>query len=50
MVLEADIDPADLRSVRSIVSGTAPLSADDAEARLAALEQDVALEVYVTPT
>jgi acyl-CoA synthetase (AMP-forming)/AMP-acid ligase II len=32
MVLEADIDPADLSSVRSVVSGTAPLSADDAEA------------------
>lgn len=34
MVLEADSDPADLSSVRSIVSGTAPLSADDAEAFL----------------
>jgi acyl-CoA synthetase (AMP-forming)/AMP-acid ligase II len=32
MVLEADIDPRDLSSVRSVVSGTAPLSADDAEA------------------
>ncbi len=32
MVLEADLDPADLSSVRSVVSGTAPLSPDDAEA------------------
>ena len=32
MVLEADVDLADLRSVRSVVSGTAPLSPDDAEA------------------
>jgi acyl-CoA synthetase (AMP-forming)/AMP-acid ligase II len=31
MVLEADIDPADLASVRSAVSGTAPLSPDDAD-------------------
>ena len=31
MVLEADLDPADLSSVRSVVSGTAPLSPDDAE-------------------
>jgi acyl-CoA synthetase (AMP-forming)/AMP-acid ligase II len=32
MVLEADLEPADLSSVRSVVSGTAPLSPDDAEA------------------
>jgi acyl-CoA synthetase (AMP-forming)/AMP-acid ligase II len=32
MVLEAELDPADLRSVRSVVSGTAPLSPDDADA------------------
>jgi long-chain acyl-CoA synthetase len=32
MVLEADIDPVDLSSIRSVVSGTAPLSADDADA------------------
>lgn len=32
MVLEADLDPADLSSIRSVVSGTAPLSADDADA------------------
>jgi acyl-CoA synthetase (AMP-forming)/AMP-acid ligase II len=32
MVLDADLDPADLSSVRSVVSGTAPLSADDADA------------------
>ena len=32
MVLEADVDPADLSSVRSVVSGTAPLSPDDADA------------------
>jgi acyl-CoA synthetase (AMP-forming)/AMP-acid ligase II len=32
MVLEADLDPADLGSLRSIVSGTAPLSPDDADA------------------
>ncbi len=32
MVLEADLDPADLSSVLSVVSGTAPLSPDDAEA------------------
>ncbi len=31
MVLEADVDPADLASVRSAVSGTAPLSPDDAD-------------------
>jgi acyl-CoA synthetase (AMP-forming)/AMP-acid ligase II len=32
MVLEADLDPADLSSVLSVVSGTAPLSPDDADA------------------
>ena len=32
MVLEADVDPRDLSSVRSVVSGTAPLSPDDADA------------------
>ena len=32
MVLEADVDPALLASVRSVVSGTAPLSPDDADA------------------
>ena len=32
MVLEADLDPADLASVRSVVSGTAPLDPDDADA------------------
>ncbi len=30
-VLEADVDPADLSSIRSVVSGTAPLSAEDAD-------------------
>jgi len=34
MVLEADIDPAALSSLRSVVSGTAPLSAADADAFL----------------
>jgi acyl-CoA synthetase (AMP-forming)/AMP-acid ligase II len=32
MVLEAELDPADLASVRSVVSGTAPLDPDDADA------------------
>jgi acyl-CoA synthetase (AMP-forming)/AMP-acid ligase II len=32
MVLDADLDPEDFASVRSVVSGTAPLSADDADA------------------
>ena len=32
MVLDADVDPADLKSVRSVISGTAPLSPDDADA------------------
>jgi acyl-CoA synthetase (AMP-forming)/AMP-acid ligase II len=32
MVLDADLDPADLSSIRSVVSGTAPLHPDDAEA------------------
>jgi len=32
MVLDADLDRADLASVRSVVCGTAPLSADDADA------------------
>jgi acyl-CoA synthetase (AMP-forming)/AMP-acid ligase II len=32
MVLEADPDPADLSSLRSVISGTAPLSPDDADA------------------
>ena len=32
MVLEADLDPAELASLRSVVSGTAPLSPDDADA------------------
>jgi acyl-CoA synthetase (AMP-forming)/AMP-acid ligase II len=31
MVLEADLDPSDLASVRSVVSGTAPLAPEDAE-------------------
>lgn len=31
-VLAADVDPADLSSVRSVISGTAPLSPDDADA------------------
>jgi acyl-CoA synthetase (AMP-forming)/AMP-acid ligase II len=35
MVLEADVDRADLASIRSVVSGTAPLSAADADAFLA---------------
>ena len=35
MVLEADLDPDDLRSVRSVVSGTAPLAPDDADAFMA---------------
>jgi acyl-CoA synthetase (AMP-forming)/AMP-acid ligase II len=35
MVLEADLDPAELASIRSVVSGTAPLSAADADAFLA---------------
>jgi acyl-coenzyme A synthetase/AMP-(fatty) acid ligase len=35
MVLEADVDPADLRSLRSVISGTAPLSPDDADAFMA---------------
>lgn len=32
MVLEAGVDPADLASLRSVVSGTAPLHPDDADA------------------
>jgi acyl-coenzyme A synthetase/AMP-(fatty) acid ligase len=32
MVLDADLDPADLASLKSVVSGTAPLSPDTAEA------------------
>jgi acyl-coenzyme A synthetase/AMP-(fatty) acid ligase len=32
IVLDADLDPADLASVRSVVSGTAPLAPDDADA------------------
>ncbi len=32
MVLEADVDPADLASARSVVSGTAPLDPNDADA------------------
>ena len=32
MVLEADVDPSDLESLRSVVSGTAPLDPDDADA------------------
>jgi acyl-CoA synthetase (AMP-forming)/AMP-acid ligase II len=35
MVLEADLDPDDLSSLRSVVSGTAPLDPDDADAFLA---------------
>jgi acyl-CoA synthetase (AMP-forming)/AMP-acid ligase II len=35
MVLEAGPDPADLASLRSVVSGTAPLDPDDADAFLA---------------
>jgi acyl-CoA synthetase (AMP-forming)/AMP-acid ligase II len=32
MVLESDVDSADLQSIRSVICGTAPLSADDADA------------------
>ncbi len=32
MILDADLDPADLASVRSVISGTAPLSPEDADA------------------
>jgi acyl-CoA synthetase (AMP-forming)/AMP-acid ligase II len=32
MVLASDLDPADLRSLRSVISGTAPLDPDDADA------------------
>ena len=32
MVLDADLDPADLASLRSVISGTAPLDPDDADA------------------
>ena len=32
MVLEADLNPDDLSSIRSVVSGTAPLDPDDADA------------------
>jgi acyl-CoA synthetase (AMP-forming)/AMP-acid ligase II len=32
MVLDADLDPDDLASVRSVISGTAPLAPDDADA------------------
>jgi acyl-CoA synthetase (AMP-forming)/AMP-acid ligase II len=32
MVLDADIDPADLASIKSVISGTAPLSPEDADA------------------
>jgi acyl-coenzyme A synthetase/AMP-(fatty) acid ligase len=32
LVLDADLDPADLASLKSVVSGTAPLSPDTAEA------------------
>jgi long-chain acyl-CoA synthetase len=35
MVLEAGVDPAELSSIRSVVSGTAPLSAADADAFMA---------------
>jgi acyl-CoA synthetase (AMP-forming)/AMP-acid ligase II len=35
MVLDADLDRADFESVRSVISGTAPLSPDDADAFLA---------------
>lgn len=31
MVMEAELDPADLRSIRAVISGTAPLSAEEAE-------------------
>jgi long-chain acyl-CoA synthetase len=35
MVLEADLDPSDLSSIRSVVSGTAPLDPEDADAFMA---------------
>ena len=31
MVMEAELDPADLESIRAVVSGTAPLTAEEAE-------------------
>ncbi|WP_426573924.1 class I adenylate-forming enzyme family protein [Aquihabitans sp. McL0605] len=34
MVLEADLDPDDLSSIRSVICGTAPLDPDDADAFL----------------
>jgi acyl-coenzyme A synthetase/AMP-(fatty) acid ligase len=35
MVLDADLDPGDLASLKSVVSGTAPLDPDDADAFMA---------------
>ncbi|HEX5097202.1 MAG TPA: class I adenylate-forming enzyme family protein [Acidimicrobiia bacterium] len=35
MVLDADVDPVDLESVRSVTSGTAPLAPEDADAFIA---------------
>lgn len=32
MVLEADLDPSELASIRSVISGTAPLAPEDADA------------------
>jgi acyl-CoA synthetase (AMP-forming)/AMP-acid ligase II len=48
MVLEADVDPADLSSVRSVISGTAPLSPDDADAFMAAYGVPVLISYAAT--
>jgi acyl-CoA synthetase (AMP-forming)/AMP-acid ligase II len=48
MVLEADIDPGHLRSLRSVVSGTAPLDPDDADAFLAKYDVPVLVSYAAT--
>jgi acyl-CoA synthetase (AMP-forming)/AMP-acid ligase II len=48
MVLEADLDPADLASLKSVVSGTAPLDPDDADAFQAAYGVPVLISYAAT--
>ena len=48
MVLEADVDPPDLSSLRSVVSGTAPLDPEDADAFTAKYDVPVLVSYAAT--
>jgi acyl-CoA synthetase (AMP-forming)/AMP-acid ligase II len=48
MVLEADVDPPDLSSLRSVISGTAPLDPEDADAFTAKYDVPVLVSYAAT--